>query len=159
VDYFFWDQLIKSEIVDNNINESVINNKSYHNEIVDYINSIGNLLGFNSNVKRNIKNSGKIADSIWELKVGNKKIRYVFEVQDSGKIDSLIVSLINASKDVSVQAVIAVSDEAQLNKIKKRCHNDDFHGKLSFWDITEVEKAYKDLSSAMEIINNVIYNY
>ena len=113
VDYFFWDCLRDSEEdkrEEEKTNETVVNNKSYHNEIVDYIKNIGTLLGYNSNVKGNIKNSGKIADAIWEFNVGNLgKIKYVFEVQDSGSIDSLIVSLMNASQDISVQAVIAVS--------------------------------------------------
>lgn len=39
-----------------------------------------------------------MADVIWKFNVGNiVKIKYVFEVQDSESIDSLIVSLINAS--------------------------------------------------------------
>lgn len=163
VDYFFWDSLRDLEPVSSEENEkpkeTVINNKSYHNEIVDYIKNIGGLLGYNTDVKGNIKNSGKIADAIWEFNVGNLgKIKYVFEVQDSGSIDSLIVSLMNASQDISVQAVVAVSDENQINKIKQHCNNinGSFNGKLKFWNITEVERAYTELSSSMEIINKAI---
>lgn len=162
VDYFFWDQLrdVFPTVVDNKENtESVVNNKSYHNEIIDYIKSIGSLLGYNSDLKGHIKNSGKIADAIWEFNVGNiGKIKYVFEVQDNGSIDSLIVSLMNASQDISVQAVVAVSDEHQINKIKQHCNNIEgsFNGKLKFWNITEVERAYTELSYSMEIINKAI---
>ena len=162
VDYFFWDQLrdITPVIIDErDKKESVVNNRSYHNEIIDYIKSIGSLLGYNSDLKGNIKNSGKIADAVWEFNVGNiGKIKYVFEVQDSGSIDSLIVSLMNASQDISVQAVVAVSDEAQINKIKQHCNNiqGSFNGKLKFWNITEVQRAYTELSSSMEIINKAI---
>ena len=162
VDYFFWDQLREITIATNlptKDKETVIGNKSYHNEIIDYIKSIGSLLGYNSNLKGNIKDSGKIADAIWEFNVGNiGKIKYVFEVQDSGSIDSLIVSLMNASQDISVQAVVAVSDKDQINKIKQHCNNinGSFNGKLKFWDITEVERAYTELSNSMEIINKAI---
>lgn len=162
VDYFFWDQLRELPVVEvekKDRKETVVGNKSYHNEIIDYIKSIGSLLGYNSNLKGNIKDSGKIADAIWEFNVGNiGKIKYVFEVQDSGSIDSLIVSLMNASQDISVQAVVAVSDKEQINKIKKHCNNinGSFNGKLKFWDITEVERAYTDLSNSMEIINKAI---
>ena len=64
----------------------------------------------------------------------------------------------NASQDISVQAVVAVSDEHQINKIKQHCNNIEgsFNGKLKFWDITEVERAYRDLSTSMEIINKAI---
>lgn len=159
VDYFFWDQLRENSPVETREEETVVNNKSYHNEIVDYIKNIGSLLGYNSNLKGNIKNSGKIADAIWEFNVGNiGKIKYVFEVQDGGSIDSLIVSLMNASQDISVQAVVAVSDKEQINKIKQHCNNinGNFNGKLKFWDITEIERAYFELSSSMEIINKAI---
>ncbi len=162
VDYFFWDQLRELPIPGNEKiekKETVVGNKSYHNEIIDYIKSIGSLMGYNTNLKGNIKDSGKIADAIWEFNVGNiGKIKYVFEVQDSGSIDSLIVSLMNASKDISVQAVVAVSDKGQINKIKQHCNNikDSFNGKLKYWDIAEVERAYTDLSNSMEIINKAI---
>lgn len=162
VDYFFWDTLRELEPTNeekNQTKDTIVNNKSYHNEIIDYIKNIGSLLGYNTDVKGNIKNSGKIADAIWEFNVGNLgKIKYVFEVQDNGSIDSLIVSLMNASQDISVQAVVAVSDEHQINKIKQHCNNieDSFNGKLKFWNITEVERAYTDLSNSMEIINRAI---
>lgn len=162
VDYFFWDSLRNIEPVNqerNQLKETVVNNKSYHNEIIDYIKNIGSLLGYNTNIKGNIKNSGKIADAIWEFNVGNLgKIKYVFEVQDNGSIDSLIVSLMNASQDISVQAVVAVSDEQQINKIKQHCNNIEgsFNNKLKFWNITEVERAYRELSNSMEIINKAI---
>lgn len=162
VDYFFWDSLRDIEPVNeerNQLKETVVNNKSYHNEIIDYIKNIGSLLGYNTNIKGNIKNSGKIADAIWEFNVGNLgKIKYVFEVQDNGSIDSLIVSLMNASQDISAQAVVAVSDEQQINKIKQHCNNIEgsFNNKLKFWNITEVERAYRELSNSMEIINKAI---
>lgn len=160
VDYFFWDSLRNLEPIEEEKNkETVVNNKSYHNEIVDYIKSIGSLIGYNTDVKGTINNSGKVADAIWEFNVGNiGKIKYVFEVQDNGSIDSLIVSLMNASQDTSVQAVVAISDEIQINKIKQHCNNIEgsFNGKLKFWNITEVERAYRELSSSMEIINKAI---
>lgn len=163
VDYFFWDQLRDYKTINTKEKkkevESVVNNKSFHNEIIDYIKNIGYLLGYDTNNNGKIKNSGKIADAIWEFNVGNiGKIKYVFEVQDSGSIDSLIVSLMNASQDISVQAVVAVSDETQIEKIKLHCNNinGSFNGKLKFWDINEVERAYTDLTNSMEIINKAI---
>lgn len=167
VDYFFWDELkdvpssassIKS-VKTGSGTEKFVGNKSYHNEIIDDIKEIGNFLGYNTNVKGNVGKSGKIADAVWEFTVGNiGKIKYVFEVQDSGSIDSLIVSLMNASQDISVQAVIAVSDKEQIEKIRQHCRRieDKFNGKIKYWNIDEVKQAYDDLSTAMQIINNAI---
>lgn len=161
VDYFFWDQLRDIDVnLDTKHPEkvSVVNNKSYHNEIIDYLKNIGGLLGYDI-VKGTIKDSGKVADTVWEKKVGNiGKIKYVFEVQDKGDIDSLLISLANASQEVAVQAVVAVSDEEQLAKIKRHSKNikSTFNGKLTFWDINEIEDVYKNLSMSMETINKVI---
>ena len=162
VDYFFWDQLMGVSLTSENDKkgktDTVINNKTYHNEIIDYIKAIGTLLGYDP-IKGNIGNSGKVADAVWEFNVGNiGRIKYVFEVQDSGSIDSLIVSLMNASQDTSVQAVVAVSDSEQIDKIKQHCNRiqSGFNNKLKFWDIKEVEQAYDALSSSMEIINRAI---
>lgn len=51
-----------------------------------------------------------------------------------------------------------VSDKVQIEKIKQHCNNinESFNGKLKFRDITEVERAYSELSSSMEIINKAI---
>ena len=48
----------------------------------------------------------------------------------------------NASQDISVQTVVAVSDEEQINKIKKHCNNinGSFNGKLKFWNINEIKE-------------------
>ena len=117
------------------------------------------MLGYNTSNSGRITNSGKIPDAVWEFNVGNiGQIKYVFEVQDNGHIDSLIVSLMNASQDISVQAVIAISDDKQIEKIKLHCKNieDRFNGKLKFWNISDVERASEGLTTAMEIINNTL---
>lgn len=165
VDYFFWDELKKDEITNNKLiiketeEISVITNKSYHEEIVENIKNIGIMLGYNTSKSGRITNSGKIPDAVWEFNVGNiGQLKYVFEVQDNGNIDSLIVSLMNASQDISVQAVVAISDDRQIEKIKLHCKNieDSFNGKLKFWKISDVERANEGLTTAMEIINNAI---
>lgn len=165
VDYFFWDELRNIPINQDEVTIqkdkklSVTNNKSYHDEIVEDIKNIGIMLGYNTSNSGRITNSGKIPDAVWEFNVGNiGQIKYVFEVQDNGHIDSLIVSLMNASQDISVQAVIAISDDKQIEKIKLHCKNieDRFNGKLKFWNISDVERASEGLTTAMEIINNTL---
>lgn len=48
------------------------------------------------------------------------RVIYVFEVQTSGSIDSLILNLMKAKSNKAVQGIIAVSDIEQIEKIKKR---------------------------------------
>ena len=75
------------------------------------------MLNFFSNAVKYSKHGGIIEFRIKEDILDDKYSNLTFEVQDSGSIDSLIVSLMNASHDISVQAVVAVSDKIQIHKI------------------------------------------
>ena len=64
--------------------------------------------------------AGAVVDAVWEVKIGNMgKAIYVFEVQSSGSIDSLILNLLRAQSNAAVQAIVAVSSAEQIEKIKK----------------------------------------
>ncbi len=91
------------------------------------------------------------------MKVGNMgRILYVFEVQTKGSIDSLIVNLLKALNNPAVQAVVAVSDKEQLEKIKR--HSADVPNlgdKIKCWDYEEVLKVYDSLATVNETINRL----
>jgi hypothetical protein len=96
-------------------------------------------------------------DAIWEVSVGNMgRITYVFEVQTSGSIDSLLLNLMKAKNNPSVQGIVAVSDEKQLEKIKKEASSlKDIRDQIKYWDYNDVLKVYDSLSSAYESINQL----
>ena len=131
VDYFIWDELIPLAKASSNVESTPVlpdvdkigekESKSLHDEIKDKIVIIGELLGFDSKPEVKIA-KGAIVDAVWEAKIGNMgKAIYVFEVQTKGSIDSLILNLKKAFKNPAVQAVVAVSDEKQLQMIKDEC--------------------------------------
>lgn len=164
VDYFMWDELLpltdknstaaEAASVDGKpTNES--DTKSLHNEIKEKLVSIGELLGFDSRSEVKIA-TGAIVDAVWEAKIGNMgKAIYVFEVQSKGSIDSLILNLKKAQSNAAVQAVVAVADEAQLEKIIQESAGVIEKDSLRTWESDDVLAVYDSLVRAHESINKL----
>ena len=62
-----------------------------------------------------------------------------------------------AKSNPTVQKVIAISDEAQLQKIEKECEGlpTEFKRDLTFWQVKHVQQVAENLQSSMEIINSL----
>lgn len=159
LDYFFWKELQdtedKTEVVEVKETIEVEKEKDFiHNDIRDKIMDIGSFLGFESKVEVSIAVGAKV-DAIWQASIGNMgRVIYVFEVQTSGSIDSLILNLIKAKQNKAVQGIVAVSDEVQIEKIRKEAEAAGVFG-VKFWNYKDVIKTHLSLSSAMESINSL----
>ena len=126
-----------------------------HNDIRDKIADIGRFLGFSADVEKKIA-TGAIVDTVWEVTIGNMgRVIYVFEVQTSGSIDSLILNLMKAKNNKAVQGIIAVTDQKQIEKIKKEIATLSIKEEVKFWDYEEVLKVHESLQFANESINNL----
>lgn len=163
VDYFLWDEILPlkssnkkdDDLIDKSSDDIKVNNKSLHNEVKDKIVTIGELLGFKSESEKKIA-TGAIVDAVWEASIGNMgKVIYVFEVQSNGSIDSLILNLKKAQSNPAVQAIVAVSDDNQLEKIKKEIIGVIDEKSLRLWNIDEVLMVHDYLSQAHESINSL----
>jgi hypothetical protein len=90
-----------------------------HNEVRDLLADIGTSLGFDADTEVRIAHGAQV-DVVWRARIANLGlVTYVFEVHRSGSMDSLILNLQKARGASSVQKVIAVSDEAQLDQIRE----------------------------------------
>ena len=126
-----------------------------HNDIRDKIADIGRFLGFSAEVEKKIA-TGAIVDAVWEVTIGNMgRVIYVFEVQTSGSIDSLILNLMKAKNNKAVQGIIAVTDQKQIEKIKKEIATLSINNEVKFWNYEEVLKVHESLQFANESINNL----
>ena len=127
-----------------------------HNDVRDRIRDIGDMLGFNATVEKKVAD-GAVVDAVWEARIGNMgRVIYVFEVQTSGSIDSLILNLMKAKSNAAVQGIVAVSDTNQLEKIKKEVASlKDIKDCIKYWDYNDVLNTYDSLTSAFESINNL----
>lgn len=164
VDYFLWDEILP--LAEKNISpmserkqESLImsakETKSIHDEIKGYIVEIGRFLGFDSRAEVSVASGAKV-DAVWEATIGNMgKAIYVFEVQSKGSIDSLILNLKKAQGNAAVQAVVAVADEKQLEKVKAESKGVIDEQSLRTWDFEDVITVYDALVRAHESINKL----
>ncbi len=164
LDYFMW------EMFDDNFsqqNASILIKRSSklartatkpdfdHNDIRDKISEVGAFLGFKASIERKVAD-GAIVDALWEATIGNMgRVIYVFEVQTSGSIDSLILNLIKAHSNKAVQGIVAVSDAIQLEKIKKEVSSTPLKDHLKYLDYTELLKIHEALQYATEKINQL----
>ncbi|MDR0414733.1 MAG: hypothetical protein LBH84_04880 [Prevotellaceae bacterium] len=170
VDYFIWKELQVQPIlnkltISNTPKEKIIEAIEHdskkeaefiHNDIRNKLADIGQWLGFNAEVEKKVA-TGAVVDAVWEVTIGNMgRVIYVFEVQTSGSIDSLILNLMKAKNNKAVQGVVAVTDQKQIEKIKKEISDlNQFNGDLKFWDYSEVLKVHEYLQYVNESINNL----
>lgn len=166
VNYFIWSELQVADTLagigkppangpDRPPVEVEKDNKNFvHNEIRDKIADIGRWLGLQSETEKKVADGAKV-DTLWEATIGNMgRVIYVFEVQTSGSIDSLLMNLLRALNNPAVQGVVAVSDAAQLDKIKKEAAGiQGLSGKLKYWNYEEVMKVHDALSDVSAAIN------
>lgn len=126
-----------------------------HNDIRDKVAEIGRCLGFRAEVEKKVAD-GAVVDAIWEVTIGNMgRVIYVFEVQTSGSIDSLILNLMKARNNKAVQGIVAVTDRKQIEKIKKELSSLAIKDEVRFWDYTEVMKVHESLQYVNEAINRL----
>ena len=170
VDYFIWDELQ----VEQNLSKihaagkkpkmvPVVEEKLdadsadfIHNEIRDKLSDIGKWLGFNADTEKKVAEGSRV-DTIWEATIGNMgRIIYIFEVQTKGSVDGLILNLLKALNNPAVQGVVAVSDAAQLDKIRKHAEQVPNLGvKLKYWDYKKVLEVHEALEMVNESINSL----
>lgn len=161
LDYFIWQEVQKD--IDEPVTIDVVDAPKtkkesgfVHNDIRDKIKDIGECLGFKATTEVKVANGAKV-DAVWEVSIGNMgRIIYVFEVQTSGSIDSLILNLMKAKNNKAVQGIVAVSDAEQLEKIRKEVEalpgvNND----IKYWNYTEVLEVHEALQKANESINKL----
>ena len=126
-----------------------------HNDIRDKVAEIGHCLGFRAEVEKKVA-AGAVVDALWEVTIGNMgRVIYVFEVQTSGSIDSLILNLMKAKNNKAVQGLVAVTDQKQIERIKKEIESLPIKDEVRFWDYTEVLRIHEALQFVNESINRL----
>lgn len=126
-----------------------------HNDIRDKVAEIGRCLGFRAEIEKRVAD-GAIVDAVWEVTIGNMgRVIYVFEVQTSGSIDSLILNLMKSKNNKAVQGIVAVTDQRQIEKIKREVSALPIKDDVRFWDYEEVLRIHESLQFVNESINNL----
>jgi len=170
LDFFIWDELQVAENL-SQIHKKVgaasaegtdetlkpeADKEFLHNEVRDKLEQIGLWLGFRSKTEIKVAEGAKV-DAVWEATIGNLgRVIYVFEVQTRGSIDGLILNLLKSLNNPAVQGIVAVSDVAQIERIKKEAAGvPPLREKLKYWDYKEVLQVHEALESVNESINSL----
>lgn len=126
-----------------------------HNDIRDKVAEIGRCLGFRAEVEKKVAD-GAVVDAVWEVTIGNMgRVIYVFEVQTAGSIDSLILNLMKSKNNKAVQGIVAVTDQKQIERIKREIAALPIKDEVRFWDYEEVLRIHESLQFVNESINNL----
>lgn len=164
LNYFIWQELQKEskeyepkskqkykELLPTSTKEATF----IHNDIRDKVAEIGRCLGFRSEVEKKVAD-GAIVDAVWEVTIGNMgRVIYVFEVQTAGSIDSLILNLMKSKNNKAVQGIVAVTDQKQIERIKREIATLTIKDEIRFWDYEEVLRIHESLQFVNESINNL----
>ena len=130
---------------------------SKHDEIRDKIAEIGSWLGFESETEKLVAPGAKV-DVIWRARIANLgAVSYIFEVQDRGSVDALILNLQRAQMNPTVQKLIIVSDGEQISRIQKEISTmpENFRKATTFWDISDVENTHQNLEQVTSSITKL----
>jgi hypothetical protein len=169
VDYFIWDELQVSEtLVDiykpkqasaDAVAVAKVDSATaafLHDEVRDKIADVGRWLGLQAETEKKVA-TGAVVDAVCQVTIGNMgRVIYVFEVQAKGSIDGLILNLLKSLNNPAVQGVVAVSDAAQLDKIKAEAAGvAGLKDKLKCWNYLQVLEVHEALESVNEAINSL----
>jgi hypothetical protein len=162
VDYFLWkvaqttkniDLIVTEQVKDHITFTSEPDSKSIHKDIIDKLLEIGTMMGFESRNEVKVA-TGSVVDTVWEANIGNMgRIIYVFEVQSKGSIKSLMINLQKAKNNKAVQSIVVVSDDEQIEKIKKEVEGLHRLEDLKYWSFNDVIETHEHFSKASKSIN------
>jgi len=128
-----------------------------HNEVQKLLIEIGAWLGFEADPEGTVSHGAKV-DVVWTAKIGNLGVvKYIFEIQHRGSIDSLLMNLLKATKNPTVQKVVVVTSEEQIEKIRKESFGlpESFREKMAFWEVGDLIKVHEKLETAFNSVNSL----
>ncbi len=127
-----------------------------HDDIIEMVLNIGKGLGFDVSSEVPLTTGARV-DVVWSARIGNLgELKYVFEVHVKGSIDSMLLNLMKASQEPSVQKVVAIAIDNELEKIKKEASTIKMlSDKMLFWNVREVVKANELIDELMDIIQRL----
>jgi len=127
-----------------------------HDEIREMLLQIGQGLGFEVDSEVPLAPGAKV-DVVWRARIGNLgKVRYVFEVHKEGSVDSLLLNLLKAQSDPTVQKIVAVSDEKRLNVIRREASGlPQPSSRIIYWTVAEVKRVAGLLEELMKIMEKL----
>ncbi len=163
IDYFLFEVQKEvpeiQEVVDVVIGSDVRDHLSDfdHDDAIDQLLIIGQWLGFEVEKEKKIATDCQV-DVVWQAGVANLGVvTYVFEVQRRGSRDGLLINLMSAQNNPTVQRLIIVGLEDELQHIQKMVVNlpENFRRVVGYLDVEELYRASDLVTELSEIINKL----
>jgi hypothetical protein len=128
-----------------------------HEEVIEQIITIGQWLGFEVHKEKTVARGARV-DAIWQARIANLGVvTYVFEVQRRGSYDSLILNLQRAQNNPTVQRLIVVALQDELNRIRQEIDTlqEGFRRMVGYLDVAEVMRAAELVTELSGIISKL----
>jgi hypothetical protein len=128
-----------------------------HDEAIDQLLTIGQWLGFEIEKEKLISPGSKV-DVVWQARVANLGVvTYVFEVQRHGNRDGLIINLMNAQNNPTVQRLVIVALLNELEQIKLMVENlpENFRRIVGYMNVAELFRAADLVTELSGIISKL----
>ena len=131
--------------------------KYEHSVAVEQVLQLGDSLGFEVKKEFFVTQGCKI-DAIWVSRIANLgTIAYAFEVHKGGSRDSVILNLQRCSSDPSIQRVIIVSTENELQRFRGEISSlpENFRESVGYLRIEDLRKSLEYQESLRSILANI----
>jgi hypothetical protein len=128
-----------------------------HDAVVDRIVELGDGLGFEVQKESPIAAGCRI-DAIWRSRVANLgTIAYAFEVHKGGSRDSAILNLQRVRRDPTIQKVVIVSSEKELEAFRREIASLDeaFRNSVSYFEVGDLQRALDHLQELKDILRTL----
>jgi len=137
--------------------EKMIEEKFEHDVAVNQILQLGDGLGFEVEKEFYVTRGCRI-DAIWRSRIANLgTIKYAFEVHRGGSRDGAILNLQRCNRDPSIQKVIIVSTEDELEKFRLEISSlsEDFRESVGYLGVKDLNRALEYQDSLKEILASI----
>ncbi len=128
-----------------------------HDDVISEILELGDGLGFEVQKEFHVMRGCRI-DALWRSRVANLgTIAYAFEVHRHGSRDSAILNLQRVKRDPTIQRVIIVSTQDEIERFKGEIAYlaEDFRRSVGYFDVQDLEQALEHLEALKLILDEL----
>jgi len=128
-----------------------------HDEVIDQIVELGDGLGFEVQKEFSVMQGCRI-DAIWRSRVANLgTIAYAFEVHRRGSRDSAILNLQRVRRDPTIQKVVIVSSQDELDDFKGEIASLDesFRNSVGYFEVQDLQRALNQIQGLKDILKTL----
>lgn len=128
-----------------------------HDTTIEQILQLGDGLGFEVKKEFHVTKGCRI-DVIWRSRIANLgAVAYAFEVHKSGSRDSVILNLQRCKADPTIQKVIIVSTERELEKFQGEISSlrEDFRNSVGYFTVKDLQKAIEHQEFLKEVLSSI----